>query len=119
VNCIVSSHLLPDIERTCDWILVMNQGRIRSQKSVADMRGESARQWDVELKEPNDAFALRIAARGARLLKHVSNLYRIEVPDSADPALFLLATAQETGAEVRSLRPASRSLEEAFLEVLG
>ncbi|GIV01928.1 MAG: ABC transporter ATP-binding protein [Fimbriimonadales bacterium] len=119
VNCIVSSHLLPDIERTCDWILVMSQGRIRSQKSVTEMRGESARQWDVELKDASDAFATAVQAKGAALLKHVSNLYRVEVPDDADPALFLLSLARETGAEVRSLRPASRTLEEAFLEVLG
>ncbi|MER3413752.1 MAG: hypothetical protein C4341_05855 [Armatimonadota bacterium] len=119
VNCIVSSHLLPDIERTCDWILVMSQGKIRSQRSVTDMKGASDSVWDVELKEPAAAFSAALEARGAKVLSSLSNLYRVEVPQGEHAATMVLAIARDIGAEVRGLRPASRSLEEAFLEAIS
>src|SRR5947199_7184488 len=36
VNVIVSSHLLPDIERTCDQVIVMRNGRLATQGRVED-----------------------------------------------------------------------------------
>src|SRR6266853_2225198 len=38
INVIVSSHLLPDIERTCDTVIVMRKGQIATQGSVAAVR---------------------------------------------------------------------------------
>src|SRR5262249_11460906 len=35
INVIVSSHLLPDIERVCDTVIVMRNGRIATQGDIA------------------------------------------------------------------------------------
>src|SRR5437868_7782914 len=35
VNVVVSSHLLPDIERTCDQVIVMRSGKIATEGAVA------------------------------------------------------------------------------------
>src|SRR5205823_13997173 len=38
VNVIVSSHLLPDVERTCDAVLVMKAGAVVTQGDIAALR---------------------------------------------------------------------------------
>src|SRR5258708_15656066 len=56
VNVIVSSHLLPDIERTCDQVIVMHAGQIATQGSIASLRQTDGLQMDVELRVPSETF---------------------------------------------------------------
>src|SRR6476619_6245413 len=39
VNLILSSHLLPDVEYTCDRVVVMDKGRIAAQGPIAELKG--------------------------------------------------------------------------------
>lgn len=39
VNLIVSSHLLPDIEFTCDHVIVMDKGAVATQGALDAVRG--------------------------------------------------------------------------------
>jgi ABC-2 type transport system ATP-binding protein len=40
MTVIISSHILPEIEVTCDRVLIINQGRVVAQGSPADLRRE-------------------------------------------------------------------------------
>lgn len=40
MTVIISSHILPEIEMTCDRVLIINQGRIVAQGTPADLRRE-------------------------------------------------------------------------------
>ncbi len=40
MSVIISSHILPEIEETCDRVLIINGGRIVAQGSPADLRHE-------------------------------------------------------------------------------
>jgi ABC-2 type transport system ATP-binding protein len=40
MTVIISSHILPEIEMTCDRVLIINQGRVVAQGSPADLRRE-------------------------------------------------------------------------------
>ena len=42
INVLVSSHLLPDIERTCDEVIVMRSGKVARQGLVKDLRSKLA-----------------------------------------------------------------------------
>jgi ABC-2 type transport system ATP-binding protein len=119
VNVIVSSHLLPDIEKTCDYVIVMQQGTVRRQESVSGIRAVSATQWDVELREAAERFGEALASVGGSVLYTLSNFYRIEMSASDVPAsLRIFEAAKASGAQIRSLRAAQRSLEEAFMEAI-
>ncbi len=51
MTVIISSHILPEIEMTCDRVLIINQGRVVAQGTPADLRrevlGRSTYQIDV------------------------------------------------------------------------
>ena len=55
VNLILSSHLLPDVEYTCDHIVVMDKGRVAVHGPIASLKQPRGR-----------VFELRVKTRGAR-----------------------------------------------------
>ena len=119
VNVLVSSHLLPDIERTCDQVIVMREGRVATEGLVADLRKMATVQLEVELKIASAEFVRAIDRRGAKVLQHIGSQYRVEMPEGTlDPGRELFAAARESGAQVRGYRPAVRSLEDIFLEAV-
>src|SRR5207248_4704184 len=67
VNVIVSSHLLPDVERTCDAVLVMKGGAVVAEGEIADLRETRGVQVEVDLREQSDAFVGALAGRGGSL----------------------------------------------------
>lgn len=119
VNIIVSSHLLPDIERTCDYIIVMSNGKIRAEQTVTKIREVSATQWDVELKVPVDAFIQAITERKGLVLSSFSNIYRVEFPvDVTNPSAEAFQAAKSCGGQIRRFIRAQKSLEDAFMEAI-
>lgn len=119
VNVIVSSHLLPDIERTCDTVIVMRGGKIATQGDIAGLRITTGVQVDVDLHLPSPSFVEGVERRGAETLRNIGSQYRFSFPNGApDIGRLLFEVARETRAQVRGFRPALRSLEDIFLEAV-
>lgn len=119
VNVLVSSHLLPDIERVCDHIIVVVGGQLRSEGLITDLKKIEGHPCDVELKEPTAAFIAAIELSGAKLISVNRGVYRIQHPGT--PAEVLQVSqqaAQKVGAQIRGFHVAERSLEDAFLEAI-
>lgn len=69
MTVIISSHILPEIEMTCDRVLIINQGRVVAQGTPADLRreilGHSA--YEVELAGDVPALPALLATVDASL----------------------------------------------------
>jgi len=119
VNVLVSSHLLPDVERTCDHVIVLLGGRLLSEGRIDDLKRVEGHPVDVELRSLNDVFGDEATALGLVLHEHAALGYRFQgpgTPEATSKALF--QAAKNSGAQIRRLRLAERSLEEAFLEAV-
>lgn len=119
VNVIVSSHLLPDIERVCDQVVVVTQGQLRAQGFIKDLKKIEGHPVDVELREENPAFVNEAALQGATLLAAKGTSYLFQLPGTPEEACrLLMMCANRHGAQVRGFKVAERSLEDAFLEAI-
>lgn len=119
VNVLLSSHLLPDVERVCDQAIVIVGGRLRASGFIEDLKRIEGRPVDVELKEPKEGFAWAIERAGGKVLSFNGSVYRVQAPGKAeDVARLVFGAAKESGAQIRSYLAAERSLEEAFLEAV-
>lgn len=119
VNIIVSSHLLPDIERTCDHVIVMQTGTVRREETIASITASESSTWEVELRDPSDAFASAVERLGGHVIESLSNRYRIEFPAGFEKmSLAIFRAAKESGAQVRGIHPAHQTLEQAFMEAI-
>lgn len=119
VNTLVCSHLLPDIERTCEEVIVLLGGKLRASGAVRDLKSIPGQPMDVELRLENDQFEEHAAGLGLQVLMREGYRYRLQGPgDVPDTSKRILQAARNSDSQVRFLALAQRSLEDAFLEAV-
>ncbi len=119
VNVLVSSHLLPDIERTCDNVIVLRSGKVVRQGSIQSLRQTAGLQVEVEMYVETPPFVQELERRGVTLLHQTANHYRFAFPEGTQNAgRTLFEVAKQVGGQVRGFHPATRSLEDIFLEAI-
>jgi ABC-2 type transport system ATP-binding protein len=119
INVVLSTHLLPDVERTCDRVIVLRAGKLAAEGALSELKALGSAYVDVELRMPDDGFEAQVLRRGGAIVSHLGSHYRVRIPtDVEDAALFVFGCAEESGAQVRGLRPAARSLEDVFVEAI-
>jgi len=102
-----SSHVLSEVDRTCDRVGVLRQGRLAALLSVHESRQASTRRMAVEFDGPPPLEALEAA--GASLERRTGNRLELLVPGEIHPLLVLLARHN-----VLHLTFPEPTLEEAF-----
>ena len=119
IHVLVSSHLLPDIERVCDRVIVVMAGEVRAQDTIANLKRMDSTIVDVELREPNVLFPEAAAKKGLELVSVHRGVYRLKGMGDHDAfQRAALQAARETDAQVRGYSAAERSLEDAFIQAV-
>jgi ABC-2 type transport system ATP-binding protein len=111
---LLSSHVLPDVEYVCERAILMHQGELQYEGTIADLKSRDvADTLEVRLKDGQDRFKEALAARSCTVEEDGAHLYvRGITPD----AIFELADG--LGVQVRHLQPRKLSLEAAFIRVV-
>jgi ABC-2 type transport system ATP-binding protein len=119
VNVIVSSHLLPDVEYTCDHVVVIDKGHIATSGPIAALKQPRGQVFELRVKAPDlQAFVGRLAAAGLDCHSGHDDVLRVFVPgERGAQELFRLAAAEH--AQVRHLRPSVPTLEDVFATAVG
>ncbi len=118
VNLILSSHLLPDVEYTCDHVIVLDKGRVVAQGPIAALKGPGGRVFELRIKGDSEAFGQTLQTAGFDCHVTDDEVTRVLVPDGAD-ARTLFALAAREGVQVRHLRPSVPTLEDVFARAVG
>jgi ABC-2 type transport system ATP-binding protein len=122
VNVVLSSHVLPDVESVCDYVIVMDKGRVATHGPIAVLKQPQGRVYELRFKAAPDEGAGRFvdALQSAGLDCHQTDngTMRVFVPgETGTDGLFKIATA--TGVQIRHLRPSVPSLEDVFTRAVG
>lgn len=112
---LLSSHLLGEVEQTCDRVGVIQKGRLVSEGSVSELKGREGLLVRAEPVEEAAYIAARL--RGVEEVKAIDGVLKLNV----DPARAAEVNRKlvSAGLDVSELKLAERSLEEAFLELTG
>jgi ABC-2 type transport system ATP-binding protein len=116
MSVLFSSHLLPDVEAVCDYVMVLGRGRLLEQGRIADLKQAHDLEFEVRVKGDRADFARRLAARGLAT-DPVDDHLLVRLPPGAAPGAIWEA-ARDAGEQVRALRPRRSTLEEVFLNAL-
>jgi ABC-2 type transport system ATP-binding protein len=117
MSLILCSHLLHDVERVCASVIVLNQGRVAAQGTVAELTGPRRPVFEVRLKGEAAAFLTDLKDAGGDWHEGEDGL-RVFLPDG-EGAELIFRLARDSQVQVRALRPGSESLEDVFLRALG
>jgi ABC-2 type transport system ATP-binding protein len=129
---ILSTHILPEVEQTCQYVLIINKGKLVVKDSVNNLqnRARGAESLLVEVGGRNGDVDYTLVQRRLELIPGVSrvvfkekvqNRAAFEVESRKDGFVRgdLARTIVESGWDLNELRPTAVSLEEIFLQLTG
>jgi ABC-2 type transport system ATP-binding protein len=114
---IISTHILPDVQATCDEVIILAHGRVRLQERLETLQRPVTPSLTLRLFEGAEGMASRLESEGVPVTRLSAERLR---GDSEAPGLVdrIWRAARESGAVVGGLEPARNSLEEIFLETV-
>lgn len=129
---ILSTHILPEVEQTCEQVVIINKGKLVATDSVRNLqaRARGAESVLLEVAGRNSALDVgkvqqrlqQIAGTGGVVLKNQFDgraVFEIEGQKGALVRGDLARAVVEAGWDLNELRPAAMSLEEVFLQLTG
>jgi ABC-2 type transport system ATP-binding protein len=113
---ILASHLLGDVERVADQLVILDQGQIKASGSMAGLRKALARRVELRFLDPLDAAQEGALAQLGILQSAGNGLYDLELHEAEPLGVFRWAQAQ--GATLVQLTPRHDRLDEVLLRAL-
>jgi ABC-2 type transport system ATP-binding protein len=119
VSLILSSHLLPDVEFTCDHVVVMDKGLVATQGPIEELKGPAGRVYELRIKGDLPGFLEALTRQGMDPHGTDDDVMRVFVPAAAGNHRAIFQAAARHGVQVRHLRPSVPTLEDVFAKAIG
>jgi ABC-2 type transport system ATP-binding protein len=120
VNLILSSHLLPDVEYTCDRVVVVDKGSVAAAGPIDALKGPAGRVYELRIKGDSTAFIAVMRREGYECHDTDEDVMRVFVPGTSEEgARILFRLAAREGVQLRHLRPSVPTLEDVFARAVG
>jgi ABC-2 type transport system ATP-binding protein len=124
-SLILSTHLLGDVERVCQTVVILHQGQVLRQGNVAELRTRRQDRYRLQIQavagvsDPGyTAFVEELRLEGARIMDdNGRGELRVAVPPGWVTRAFF-ALADNHGVLLRGLRRDDEELEELFHRVI-
>lgn len=116
VAVLLNSHLIGEVERVCDRVVILDKGRVAASGTLPELLGRS--ELRLRLDGVGRQAQARLAAAGA--LTRSGDTFTVALSGEPDPDLVpdLVADLVGLGVRVRAVEPARISLEERLLDIL-
>ena len=129
---ILSTHILPEVEQTCEQVIIINKGKVIATDSVNNLQNRARGAESVILEVAGRNGAVDSAAIQSRLEKvsgvskvlfkekrEARNVFEVESGKGRVVRGDLARAIVEAGWDLNELRPSAMSLEEVFLQLTG
>jgi ABC-2 type transport system ATP-binding protein len=117
VAVLLNSHLIGEVERVCDRVVILDRGKVAAAGSLAELLGQ--RELRLRLGGMSAAAEARLAAAGP--LRRSGDEYTVGLPaedDGATTVPDLVADLIGLGVRVHAVEPGRITLEERLLGIL-
>ncbi len=119
---ILSTHILPEVEMTCDRVIIIHRGRIRTDQRMDALRSDAQTRSPIEVEaggSREEAERLLRQVAGGAEVKHLATssdgFHRLQVsPATGDPRTGIAKMFAERGVPLRTLLRRAETLEDIF-----
>ncbi len=116
---LLSTHILPDVEKTCDHVVVLASGKVLYDGALAPLVAEKQNTFVVEVKGDRAQFRRELEIAQCIVTDDPRGL-TVRVPSaSTEPTMVILRASKSANVAVRHLAPFKQSLETAFFATLS
>lgn len=117
INVMTSSHVLSDIEKTCDWVVMLDGGRVLRNGPISGLSDRGVA--EVEVSSDAESVEHELRQRGAQVERD-GDVFRVTATAVGVDAYDLIRdTLVATGSGIRRLGVRSTTLEDIFLDEAG
>jgi ABC-2 type transport system ATP-binding protein len=117
IRMLISSHLLRDIDETCDEALILKDGRIAALCNIEEERRSHRNFIELETIGAAENFAQKMRELGCECACFPGGRVKLIIPGTIE-ARDLYATAAQQGVEIRRMHQRRDSLEDIFLRAM-
>jgi len=117
IRLLISSHLLRDIDETCDEVLILKNGRIASLCNIEEERRSNRSFIELETVGATERFSVSIRGLGCECAIFPGGRIKLVIPDNIE-ARDLYVIAAEQGVQIRRMNQRRDSLEDIFLRAM-
>ncbi len=116
VSVLLNSHLIGEVERVCDRVVILDQGRVAASGTLDELLGQ--RELRVHVTEVSPAAEARLSVAG--VVERVDDWFTVALPADDDGVAVpdLVRDLVALGARVHAVEPARISLEARLLGIL-
>jgi ABC-2 type transport system ATP-binding protein len=116
VAVLLNSHLIGEVERVCDRVVILDRGRVAAAGTLAELLG--MRELRLRLADVSPAAEARLAATGDVQRSDGWHVVALPADDDATAVPDLVRDLVALGVRVHAVEPARISLEERLLGIL-
>ncbi|MGD0893090.1 MAG: ABC transporter ATP-binding protein [Terracidiphilus sp.] len=117
IRLLISSHLLRDIDETCDEVLILKNGRIASLCNIEEERRSNRSFMELETLGATERFSASIRNLGCECAAFPGGRIKLVIPDHIEARdLYVIAAEQQV--QIRRMNQRRDSLEDIFLRAM-
>jgi ABC-2 type transport system ATP-binding protein len=117
MSVVLSTHLLPDVEEVCDYVIMLQNGQMTYAGTLKELLNTERNTLQIRVKEQQVRFAKLLEERGLTVEVLLDSLVVSLPNEEIEPLLTQVwAIARQGGFQIRQISQHKFSLEEAFFE---
>ncbi len=117
MTLLVSSHLLRDVEETCDEVLILKAGRVAGICNLDEERRSNRKFLEMETVGPIDAFVASMQEMGCECATYSNGRIKLVMPENVE-IRDMYAIAAQRSVQIRRMNHRRDSLEDIFLSAM-
>jgi ABC-2 type transport system ATP-binding protein len=117
MHVVICSHLLGDVEETCEEVLILKSGRIVHHSNLAEERSANKRFVEIETFGELQGFGEELAGLGCPCTVDIKGRFKLELPADFDMRR-IYGFAAERDLQLRRVSYRQDTLEEIFLKAM-
>ncbi len=118
IQVLISSHILLDIEATCNDVVILNKGQLAAQGNISELKKINFSLFELKVKGDTENFFKKLTDLDCQIEKTEDGLLKIYMPPQLNPQKIFRFGADEN-IQIRHFVKSQSSLEDLFANVVG
>ena len=117
IQVLISSHVLPDIELTCSYVVILDKGILVAQGDISELK-EIRDLYEIKVKGETEGFIHRLRDIDCRVEETEDGILKVYMPPGQNRQEIFRIAAEEK-IQLRHFVKSQTSLEDLFAKAVG
>jgi len=118
IQVLISSHILSDIESTCNYVVILNKGQLAAQGKISELKQINYCLFELKVSGETENFFKKLKDLECQIDKTEDGMLKIYMPPKISSQELFRIGAEEN-IQIRHFVRSESSLEDLFANVVG